>query len=216
VASPDPGIIAGGDPISTSERPPPVSATTPTAVPDLAAPGGPPRQGFDPVILVLMGVCGSGKSTVGEALAASLGWQFLDADDFHPPANVAKMASGAPLTDDDRWPWLDRIADELRAVLARGGHAVLACSALKAAYRERLQRAGDVRIVYLAGDAATLAARLAMRQHKYMPPTLLPSQLATLEEPADALRIDIRDAVPVQVQAIREAFGLATMSGGAA
>jgi gluconokinase len=155
-----------------------------------------------------MGVCGSGKTTVGEALAASLGWPFYDADDFHPEANVAKMAAGQPLTDDDRWPWLDRIAAEMRGVLARGGHAILACSALRSAYRERLQRAGDVRIVYLAGDAATIAERLVSRQHKYMPPTLLPSQFATLEEPADAVRVDIRQPVDAQVRFIRDAFAL--------
>jgi carbohydrate kinase (thermoresistant glucokinase family) len=156
-----------------------------------------------------MGVCGCGKTTIGEALANALGWTFYDADDFHPPANVAKMAAGRPLDDRDRWPWLDRIADELRAVLARGDHAVLACSALKKAYRERLQRAGDVRIVYLKGDEATIAARLAARQHQYMPPTLLPSQFAALEEPAHALVVDIRQPVGAQVHFIRDAFGLA-------
>ncbi|MFO1314814.1 MAG: gluconokinase [Burkholderiales bacterium] len=160
------------------------------------------------MILLMMGVCGCGKTTVGEALAQSLGWPFYDADDFHPPANVAKMAAGEPLTDDDRWPWLDRLADEMRAILARGGHAVLACSALKEAYRARLAQAGDVRVVFLAGDAATIAARLAGRQHRYMPPTLLPSQFAALEEPARALRIDIRQPVAAQVQAIRDAFAL--------
>src|SRR6187399_1453972 len=127
-----------------------------------------------------MGVCGCGKTTVGEALAQAIGCRFLDADDFHPPANVEKMAGGVPLTDDDRWPWLDRIAEELGQILAEGEHAVLACSALKEAYRQRLKRAGDVRIVYLEGDEATIAARLAARQHKYMPPLLLPSQFATL------------------------------------
>jgi len=160
------------------------------------------------VILVVMGVSGCGKSTIGQALAASLGWPFLDADDFHPPANVEKMAAGQPLADADRWPWLDRIADELRAVLARGGHAVLACSALREAYRARLRRAGDVRFVHLQGDQATIAARLALRQHKYMPPSLLPSQFATLEPPADALAVDIRDSVEAQVRHIRDAFGL--------
>jgi len=160
------------------------------------------------VILVVMGVSGCGKSTVGQALAAALGWRFLDADDFHPPANVAKMAAGLPLVDDDRWPWLDRIAEELRAELAEGRHAVLACSALREAYRERLRRAGDVRFVYLQGDQATIAARLAARQHKYMPPSLLPSQFATLEPPADAVVVDVREPVPVQVQRIRDALSL--------
>ncbi len=160
------------------------------------------------MILVVMGVSGCGKSTVGQALATALGWRFLDADDFHPPANVAKMAAGLPLADDDRWPWLDRIAEELRAVLAAGGHAVLACSALREAYRERLRRAGDVRFVFLQGDEATIAARLAERTHKYMPPSLLPSQFATLEPPTDAIVVDIRASVPVQVQRIRDALSL--------
>jgi carbohydrate kinase (thermoresistant glucokinase family) len=100
------------------------------------------------------------------------------------------------------------LADELAQILARGEHAVLACSALKDSYRKRLQRAGDVRIVYLKGDEATLSARLAARRHQYMPASLLPSQLATLEEPAYALDVDIREPVEVQVRRIREAFGL--------
>ena len=155
-----------------------------------------------------MGVCGCGKTTVGEALAQAIGCRFLDADDFHPPANVEKMAGGVPLTDDDRWPWLDRIAEELGQILAEGEHAVLACSALKEAYRQRLKRAGDVRIVYLEGDEATIAARLAARQHKYMPPLLLPSQFATLEVPTDALAVDVRQPIAAQVDFIRRAFAL--------
>jgi gluconokinase len=162
------------------------------------------------VILVLMGVCGCGKTTVGEALARDLGWPFLDADDFHPPANVAKMAAGTPLTDADREPWLDRMAGELTAILERGGHAVLACSALRQHYRDRLKAAGDVRFVHLAGDYATIAQRLASRQHRYMPASLLESQFATLEVPGDALSVDIRDSVAVQVAAIRRAHGLST------
>ena len=109
------------------------------------------------MIVVVMGVTGCGKSTVGAALAARLGWPFLDADDFHPEANVAKMASGVPLDDGDRWPWLDRIADELRRIEAAGGSAVLACSALKEAYRERLA-AGDEPI-----EAARSAAQARFR-----------------------------------------------------
>jgi len=158
------------------------------------------------MIVVVMGVSGSGKSTVGEALASVLHWPFLDADDFHPQANVAKMARGEPLTDDDRWPWLDRLAAELAA---RGGNAVLACSALRAAYRERLSRAGDVRFVHLHGDRDTIAARLASRQHRYMPATLLDSQFATLETPVDALALDVHDPVDAQVRAIVKAFRLA-------
>ena len=161
------------------------------------------------MIVLVMGVSGCGKSTVGEALAQSMGCRFLDADDFHPPENVAKMASGVPLTDDDRWPWLDRITSELSAILARGESAVLACSALKEAYRQRLKRAGDVRIVYLKGDQATIAARIAARSHQYMPSSLLPSQLATLEEPADAIVVDVREPVAGEVERIRHALGVA-------
>lgn len=161
------------------------------------------------MILVMMGVCGCGKSTVGEAVAAALGWPFLDADDFHPASNVAKMAAGTPLTDDDRWPWLDRVADELRARLARGEHAVLACSALKQAYRDRLGAAGDVRFVHLAGDYATIAARLASRRHRYMPATLLDSQFAALEPPDDALVVDVAQPVDRQVDRVLSAYGLA-------
>jgi len=159
------------------------------------------------VIVLVMGVTGSGKTTVGQALADALGWQFHDGDDFHPEANVAKMAAGQPLTDDDRWPWLDRIADEMRRTLARGENAVFACSALKEVYRRRLQSAGDVRVVYLNGDAVTIADRLAERSHRYMPASLLPSQFATLEEPVDALVVDIRDPVSEQVRHIREGLG---------
>ena len=160
------------------------------------------------MILVIMGVCGCGKSTIGAALAANLGWRFFDADDFHPPANVAKMAAGMPLDDADRWPWLDRIAGDLAAMLARGEHAVLACSALKQSYRDRLARAGDVRFVHLVGDYDTIAARLADRKHRYMPSSLLQSQFATLEAPQDALDVDVSDSVDTQVATIRAAHGL--------
>jgi len=159
------------------------------------------------MIVVVMGVSGCGKSTVGEALAARLGWPFLDADDFHPPANVAKMAAGTPLTDADRWPWLDRIAAEMRAINGRDGDAVLACSALKQAYRDRLAAAGDVRFVHLSGDLPTIAGRLASRRHRYMPSSLLASQFAALEPPTDAIVVDVRDPVPAQVDAICAALG---------
>ena len=158
------------------------------------------------MIVVLMGVCGCGKTTVGHALAAALGWPFHDADDFPPPANVAKRAAGHPLTDEDRGPWLDRIADAMRAIDRRGGSAVLACSALRQAYRDRLATAGDVRFVHLAGDHATIASRLAARSHRYMPASLLDSQFAALEPPADALVVDNRRAVDEQISAIRAAL----------
>ena len=155
------------------------------------------------MIVVLMGVSGAGKTTVGEALASALGWPFRDADSLHPPANVEKMRAGIPLTDDDRGPWLDRVVSEVREVEATHGHVVLACSALKQSYRDRLATAGDVRFVYLAGDYDTIADRLAARKHRYMPPTLLGSQFATLELPTDAVVVDVRRSVDDQVAAIR-------------
>ena len=158
------------------------------------------------MIIVVMGVSGCGKTTVGRMLGEALGWPFFDADDFHPEANVAKMRSGIPLTDDDRCPWLDRLVAEMGAIDHRGDHAVLGCSALRQAYRERLARAGDVRFVYLKGDRDTIAARLASRSGHYMPPTLLDSQLATLEEPTDAIVVDIRLSAEEQVAAIRFAL----------
>jgi gluconokinase len=162
------------------------------------------------MIVVVMGVCGCGKSTVGKALAEELGWPFHDADDFHPAANVAKMAAGEPLTDDDRWPWLDRLAAEMRAAQAGGGNAVLACSALKQAYRDRIATAGNVRFVHLAGDVDTIAGRLAARRHRYMPASLLASQFAALEPPRDAITVDVRDEVDAQVAAIRAGLAAAT------
>jgi gluconokinase len=161
------------------------------------------------MIVVLMGVSGSGKSTIGAALAATLGWTMIDADDLHPPQNVQKMAAGTPLTDEDRWPWLDRVVDALRHASAGGASVVLACSALKQRYRDRLAQAGDVRFVHLRGDPHTIAARLAGRHHRYMPATLLESQFATLEVPADAIDIDITMSVDAQVATIIEALCLA-------
>jgi gluconokinase len=166
-------------------------------------------QGEEGMIVVLMGVCGCGKTTVGHALAQALHWPFFDADDFHPEANVARMRAGIPLTDEDRWPWLDRLAQEMAAINAHGGHAVLACSALRQAYRDRLARAGDVRFVHLRGDRATLASRLSARPGHYMPVSLLDSQLATLEEPTGAAVVDIRSSVAEQVAAIRSQLDLA-------
>jgi len=158
------------------------------------------------MIVVLMGVCGCGKSTIGRALAAELDWPFLDADTVHPQANVAKMAAGIPLTDEDRWPWFDRIVAEMRRHTAAGKHVVIACSALKQAYRDRLASGGSVRFVYLKGDAKTIGPRLAGRTGHFMPPSLLESQFATLEEPAAAIVIDIVQPVAAQVAAITRAL----------
>jgi len=158
------------------------------------------------MIAVLMGVCGCGKSTVGRVLAQELGWTFLDADDMHPQSNVEKMASGVPLTDEDRWPWYDRIVAELRRLTASGRHVVLACSALKQAYRDRLARAGDLRVAYLKGDAAAIEPRIASRKGHFMPASLLASQFATLEEPADAIVVDVTQPIAAQVATIARAL----------
>jgi gluconokinase len=139
------------------------------------------------MIIILMGVTGAGKTTVGRLLASDLGHEFIDADDYHPPENVAKMRAGQPLTDDDRWPWLRRLNEVLR-----GRAAVVACSALKESYRTTLMRGlPDVQLVYLRGTRAVIAARLAERRAHYMNPALLDSQFATLEEPRDAIVADV-------------------------
>jgi gluconokinase len=138
-----------------------------------------------PAAIVVMGVCGSGKSVVGAALAERLGYGFRDGDGFHPKANVEKMSAGLPLTDDDRWPWLDAIGTAMQGA-AGGSGLVVACSALKRAYRERIaaRAGGPVVFVHLDGPRALLAERMKNRKGHFMPPSLLDSQLATLERPA--------------------------------
>ncbi|HEY0328615.1 MAG TPA: gluconokinase [Rhodopseudomonas sp.] len=159
-----------------------------------------------PSVLIVMGVSGSGKSTIAEALAQRLGWVYEDADRFHPPGNVAKMRAGQPLTDADRAPWLQAIADEIDRIAAAKDHAVIACSALKRSYRDVLRHGrGDVRLVYLDGDRQLIAARLAARQDHFMPPGLLDSQFATLQVPlADEQPITV--AIDRPVEAIVEAI----------
>ncbi len=145
----------------------------------------------DNAILIVMGVAGCGKSTIGRQLADRLGWPFYDGDDFHPAANVDKMRRGQPLTDEDRSGWLSALADLIRDHVRRNQAAVVACSALKQAYREQLQVDARVRFVYLRGDRDLIETRLRQRTGHYMPTSLLASQFAILEEPADALTIDI-------------------------
>lgn len=143
------------------------------------------------MIVVVMGVSGSGKSTIGGLLAGRLGWRFLDADQHHPPENVAKMSAGTPLTDEDRWPWLQK----LNGLLRQEADAVLACSALKEAYRQRLLAGIEPsRIVYLRGPIDLIAARMKRRHHRFMPASLLRSQFETLEPPAQAIEIDVAAA----------------------
>lgn len=137
-----------------------------------------------PQIVVVMGVAGSGKSTIGQGLASALGWSYAEGDAFHPAANIAKMANGVPLSDADRWPWLDAIADWIRAETSAGRSGVVACSALKRAYRDRLRAAWPaLRLVVLDVDRAELQRRLQTRPGHFFPETLLASQLATLEPP---------------------------------
>lgn len=156
-----------------------------------------------------MGVSGAGKSTVGKALAASLGWRFLEGDDFHPPANVEKMRNGKALDDRDRAPWLTALREAINRQLAADEDTVLTCSALKASYRQRLQAASTrVKFVYLKGDYALIRGRLRERPQHFMPAQLLKSQLRTLNAPRDALVIDARAPVDDMVQAIRKAFEL--------
>jgi gluconokinase len=155
------------------------------------------------VIVIVMGVSGSGKTTIGEALAARLGWRYLDADDYHPAANVAKMAAGTALQDEDRWPWLDR----LNSVLQSEKDAVVGCSALKDSYRQRLA-AGlkDFRIAYLHGSFELLSRRAAGRKHRFMPASLLKSQFETLEPPRGAIEVDVAQPVEACVQQILRAL----------
>lgn len=155
------------------------------------------------VRIVVMGVSGCGKSSIGAALAQALGCDFRDGDDLHPAANVAKMAAGNPLSDDDRWPWLDRVA----AVLADQPPVIVGCSALRRAYRDRLRTGagGQVVFVHLAGSRDVIAERMAARADHFMPPSLLDSQFATLEPPGKdeaAINVDIDqppDAIVAQV-----------------
>jgi gluconokinase len=137
-----------------------------------------------PCALVVMGVSGSGKTTVADKLSERLGWDFEDGDIFHPASNVAKMSAGQPLTDEDRWPWLRTIADEIDRVGEAGQRIVIACSALKRIYRDILVHGrNDVRIVFLDGTQQLIADRLSQRKGHFMPPGLLASQFKTLEPP---------------------------------
>src|SRR5271166_1286035 len=162
--------------------------------------------------LVIMGVSGSGKSTVAERLAKRLGWEMVEGDRLHPPANVEKMRKGIPLDDADRGPWLDRIGEELKAWAAAGRSGVMTCSALKRAYRARILAARpDVRFVYLKGSEQLIGSRVSVRHHEYMPASLLKSQFETLEEPMPGepvITVDAGDTPEIEVQTIIDALGL--------
>jgi gluconokinase len=157
------------------------------------------------MIDLVMGVSGSGKTTIGEALAHELGWTYLDADDFHPKANIDKMAAGIPLEDADRSPWLEKINEKLLEMQKHKRSAVLGCSALKQAYRERLARDIDeLRIVFLKGDFELIHGRVSGRKHRYMPASLLQSQFQTLEPPKGAIEVDVAAPIEASLAFIRE------------
>jgi gluconokinase len=155
-----------------------------------------------------MGVSGCGKTSVGQALAARLGARFVDADDFHPPANVAKMRAGVPLDDADRAPWLARLNAVMRHAVAKGEPVVLACSALKRRYRDALgERLPGMRVVHLSGPYELIASRVAARTHRYMPASLLASQFEALEPPRDAVVVDVAGGIDGIVDAALAGLG---------
>jgi|SRR5664279_1049478 len=160
------------------------------------------------MVIILMGVTGSGKTTIGQALAAALQWRFVDADAFHSTANVAKMRAAIPLDDADRLPWLTSLHDAIDGWLQAGTNVVLACSALKQTYREQLLVSRDVKLVYLRGSRELISQRLSQRHGHYMDPNLLPTQFATLEEPREAVVADVDAVVPDSVAHIRKALGI--------
>jgi len=161
------------------------------------------------MVVIVMGVTGVGKTTVGQRLAGTLGWRFHDADDFHPPANKTKMNAGVPLTDEDRWPWLRAIRAVIEQALTDGEGAVVTCSALKRAYRDVLSGGlTGVEYVHLTGDPRVVAERLASRKGHFMNPALLESQIATLEVPEGALGVDVAMTPDDQVAFIRRALAL--------
>ncbi|HJW69691.1 MAG TPA: gluconokinase [Candidatus Binatia bacterium] len=161
------------------------------------------------MIVVLMGVEGSGKTTLGRLLASQLGWTFVEGDEFHPPTNVEKMHRGEPLTDADRAPWLRALRTRIDELVAAGRSAAVACSALKQSYRDVLASGRpEVVFVYLTAAPAVLRDRLRRRRGHFMPPGLLASQLATLEEPAGVLAVDVTSSPAQSVAAIRHGIGV--------
>jgi gluconokinase len=163
------------------------------------------------VIIIIFGVSGAGKTTVGKLLAEELGWSFYEADDFHSRHNVEKMHAGIPLTDEDRWPWLESLRNLIQTCLAKGENSVLACSALKKTYRDRLRVSAGVQFVYLRGDFALVAEQLRHRRGHFMNPALLQSQFADLEEPQPsekAVIVELGRKPDEIVREIRSKLGL--------
>jgi len=156
------------------------------------------------VIVIIMGTTGAGKTTIGTMLATQLNWQFADADTFHPPANIEKMSRGIPLTDADRAPWLEAMRKAILEWIAAGKNVVLACSALKRAYRDKLRPSPEVKIVYLKGDYALFAERIRHRHGHFAGEQILAGQFADLEEPMDAITIDAAQSPEEIVAEIRK------------
>lgn len=161
------------------------------------------------MIVLLMGPAGTGKTTVGKLLASQLSWDFFDGDDFHSPANIAKMSRGVPLTDADRIPWLNSMHEAMLRWQTEGRNAILACSALKRSYRELLAINAEVKLVYLKGTRELLRERLRARKGHYAGEQLLASQLADLEEPTDAITVDAAASPAEIVAEIRKRLSLA-------
>jgi gluconokinase len=163
------------------------------------------------VIVIVFGVSGAGKTTIGKLLAEKLGWRFYEADDFHSRANIEKMRQGIPLTDEDRWPWLKSLREQIMHSLAAKQNAVLACSALKRVYRERLRVSHDVKFVFLRGDYALIEQQLRRRRGHFMNADLLQSQVADLEEPEPgegAMTIELGPTPEQLVEKIKGKLGL--------
>jgi gluconokinase len=173
----------------------------------------------EPVVLVVMGVSGSGKSTVAALLAGRLGWAFEEGDALHPQANVDKMAAGHPLTDEDRYPWLEKVAGWVDQRLDHGENGVITCSALKRSYRDIInRRRSGVVFIFLAGSPETIAARLVERHGHFMPASLLASQFADLEELSEdepGIRVDVDPDPGMIAQRIMDQFGLRSETRGA-
>jgi gluconokinase len=160
------------------------------------------------VVVIIMGATGAGKTTIGTMLAAQLNWQFADADAFHPPANIEKMSKGIPLNDADRAPWLAAMRKAILEWIAAGNNVVLACSALKRAYREELRASPEVKIVYLKGNYELLAERIRHRHGHFAGEGILAGQFADLEEPEDAITVDAAKSPEEIVAEIRKQPGL--------
>ena len=163
------------------------------------------------MIIIVFGVSGAGKTTVSELLGRKLGWRFIEADDFHPAVNIEKMCSGHPLTDNDRWPWLDRLREQIERSLAAKEDAVLACSALKRVYRDRLRVSDEVKFVFLRGDYSLIEKQLHRRRGHFMNSALLQSQFDDLEEPRpdeNVVTIEVRQTPENIVEKIKEKLNL--------